>query len=377
MHLPLYHSEARNVLFASQRLLKARSIEELRKETLTTLQRLFKVGKSAFFLSNLDMRRPKLDFGRVVKNGISENDFRLFRRYYCQLDPFKNTIKKQKRLPEVITFDQIMPFQKLIKTEYYNDFLKPQNIHDQLTIYLSSGNCLMGVASLFRPKSFPVFSSDDKSKAKLMLPFLTAAMERAISLKKSRELEVAIRAVTSDLPYEGMLILDQSLTPEYYDDGADAILNRLHRSDRQHSIFPEDLPEELQHAAKQLSSEIKSLDPKEIPCTKVAFSTENDAKPVTAQLRVFLNDNNPPHILICFNPTNKPMKSDATLRKMGISKRELDVIQLIAKGKKNSEIASTLFISHYTVENHLRSIYRKMDVKNRTTLVFKLMKTLS
>ena len=355
--------------------MEARSVEELRKETLTTLQGLFKAEKSNFFLTNGDIRHPGLDLGKVITNGVSEKNFRLFRRYYHQLDPFKNMIQKQARLPEVLTFDQIMPFRKLIKTEYYNDFLKPQNIHDQLTIYLRSGDCLVGVAALFRPKNFPTFSSDDKAKAKIMVPFLNAAMERAISLKKSKELETAICAVTPDLPYEGMLILDQSLTVGYYDDGADTILNRLHRSDRQHSAFPEDLPEELQHAAKQLSSEIESQDPKEIPCTEITFSAGNDAKPLKAQLRVLLNDKNPPQILVCFNPTNKPMKSDATLIKMGISKRELDIIHLITQGKKNSEIASALFISNYTVENHLRSIYKKMDVKNRTALVFKLMKT--
>jgi DNA-binding NarL/FixJ family response regulator len=375
MHLPLDPSEVRDVFFASQRLLKAGNLDELRTETLTTLQRLFKADKSNFFLSDGDAYQPGLDLGKVVTNGVSEKNFRLFRQYYHHLDPFKNILKKQNRPPEVMTFDQIMPFQKLLKTEYYNDFLKPQNIHDQLTIYLNSENCFIGVAALFRPKNSPVFSSDDKAKAKLMVPFLTAAMERAISFKKNRVLEDTIRSITPDLPYEGIVLLDQSLTPQYYDDAADDILSRLHRSDRQQRSFPEDLPEELQQAVRNMSSDIKSLDPKEIPRTEVKLSSPTEAKPVIAQLRVLLCDNNTPKILICFNPTNKPMRSDSTLRKMGISTRELDIIHLVAKGEKNSEIASTLFISNYTVENHLRSIYRKMNVKNRTALVCKILKS--
>jgi DNA-binding NarL/FixJ family response regulator len=57
----------------------------------------------------------------------------------------------------------------------------------------------------------------------------------------------------------------------------------------------------------------------------------------------------------------------------GLTRRELDVVNLLVKGQKNSQIASALFISEYTVDNHLKSIYRKMSVKNRTSLVYSLL----
>jgi LuxR family transcriptional regulator, maltose regulon positive regulatory protein len=52
-----------------------------------------------------------------------------------------------------------------------------------------------------------------------------------------------------------------------------------------------------------------------------------------------------------------------------LSQRELEVLHLIALGRTNQEIARQLFISPGTVKAHTASIYRKLDVANRTEAV--------
>jgi DNA-binding NarL/FixJ family response regulator len=52
-----------------------------------------------------------------------------------------------------------------------------------------------------------------------------------------------------------------------------------------------------------------------------------------------------------------------------LTKRELEVISLIAEGLKNRVIAERLFISEATVRNHLTSIHSKLGVSNRSELV--------
>jgi DNA-binding NarL/FixJ family response regulator len=49
----------------------------------------------------------------------------------------------------------------------------------------------------------------------------------------------------------------------------------------------------------------------------------------------------------------------------GLTRREVDVLRLIAAGKTNREIADELTISVYTVERHVHNAYTKLAVRNR------------
>ena len=54
-----------------------------------------------------------------------------------------------------------------------------------------------------------------------------------------------------------------------------------------------------------------------------------------------------------------------------ITRREEEVLQLIADGCSTPEVASRLFISQKTVKNHLASIYQKLDARDRTQAVLR------
>lgn len=61
---------------------------------------------------------------------------------------------------------------------------------------------------------------------------------------------------------------------------------------------------------------------------------------------------------------------DPRARKIAsLTERERQVINLIAEGLKNRQIAERLFISHVTVTHHLSSIYEKLGVSDRLELV--------
>jgi DNA-binding NarL/FixJ family response regulator len=49
-----------------------------------------------------------------------------------------------------------------------------------------------------------------------------------------------------------------------------------------------------------------------------------------------------------------------------LTKREVEILQLVAAGLTNSEVARKLWVTEQTVKFHLRNIYRKLDVANRT-----------
>jgi DNA-binding NarL/FixJ family response regulator len=49
-----------------------------------------------------------------------------------------------------------------------------------------------------------------------------------------------------------------------------------------------------------------------------------------------------------------------------LTKREVEILQLVAEGYSNSQLAKMLWVTEQTVKFHLSNIYRKLDVANRT-----------
>jgi ATP/maltotriose-dependent transcriptional regulator MalT len=58
-------------------------------------------------------------------------------------------------------------------------------------------------------------------------------------------------------------------------------------------------------------------------------------------------------------------------QKLGLSSRELEVLQLMAQGLSNQEIADQLFLSLPTVKTHTSNLFFKLDVKRRTQAIEK------
>jgi len=70
-------------------------------------------------------------------------------------------------------------------------------------------------------------------------------------------------------------------------------------------------------------------------------------------------------LMVEFSNTGKREKKRADLYHL-ITEREREVLKLITEGMSNKEIAKILYISDKTVKNHLKNIFRKLHVNDRT-----------
>jgi DNA-binding NarL/FixJ family response regulator len=64
-------------------------------------------------------------------------------------------------------------------------------------------------------------------------------------------------------------------------------------------------------------------------------------------------------VLSHFSQTEQPAEPSP------LTNRENEVLTLIGSGASTPEVASALNISKYTVEDHLKQIYRKLEISNR------------
>ena len=69
-------------------------------------------------------------------------------------------------------------------------------------------------------------------------------------------------------------------------------------------------------------------------------------------------------------PASATFVRDSTrLESLGVTPRELEILELIASGLSNREIADTIFVSENTVKTHSSRIFDKLGAKRRTQAV--------
>lgn len=65
------------------------------------------------------------------------------------------------------------------------------------------------------------------------------------------------------------------------------------------------------------------------------------------------------------------IRNQALIEQLELSARELEILDLMAQGNSNQEIANSIFISLSTVKTHNQNIFEKLDVKRRTQAIEK------
>lgn len=114
--------------------------------------------------------------------------------------------------------------------------------------------------------------------------------------------------------------------------------------------------------------------------TALVLSASDDAETIDAALRrgaagYVLKSINPldlPAVVrqsverAVFQPSTLLPTRGAGLDETGLSEKERAVLAELAKGLSNRQIAQTLWLSEQTVKFHLRNVYRKLGVANRT-----------
>ena len=337
-----------------------RTVNELRETALLLLETAFHCDSANFFLA----RHPdgKLDLNSVITRGITGENLARFNQYYYRLDPFLKWFPPR---AAVTTMDQVAPGPGLLKSEYYNDFLKPQAIRHQLTLSIVSRGRILGVVALFKPLGRGNFTGRDRTKADLLAPFLAGALERTHFNDQATRQRLIFEIMAAKTPWPGVMIVDENLRPIYCNQGARDILPQAAQG-------PDCLlPESISTACRKLMDRIPNKSGAE---RKAAVTLPSQGRNSALTVNLSLVDQ-PRQNPLCLISLGREGARDWSLRfkEKGISKRELEVINLVARGMTNTEVGRELYISENTVENHLKSIYRKLGVKNRASLINQMM----
>jgi len=125
---------------------------------------------------------------------------------------------------------------------------------------------------------------------------------------------------------------------------------------------------------------IRAADPTAVVIILTTFDTDNDiSRAIRAGAKGYLlKDATREELLDCIRKVHARetcispalvAKLASDIRRTALTGREFKVLEKLAQGKSNKEIATTLCISETTVKSHLRSIFAKLNVQSRTEAI--------
>ena len=356
-------------------------VTQMRHNVLPGIAKMFRVERAIFFLAHSDFKR--IDPANLVTINIDEATTSKYVQYYWRLDPVCRAASY--RRDPVFTSDDIIPRTSWLKLEYYSEFQRPQNIRGELLICLRQGTNLLGMVDLIRAKEEPDFDYRDISKAKILAPSITAALHNASLFSK---IEQEKNTITNLLEHSsnGILILDSDLQPLYCNSKGKEICFSIsnEQSEQASGVWNRDLPIPFEIAKSCLA--LKALQKSGSHSASAhhkGTTIVRHNKRFHIESSLFQDTSRTPStasfVVYIENPYKTTYKSVEGVidQEYNMTKREMEIIQCVCEGLTNNEIAEKVFISPVTVETHMRNIFQKMGVRNRTQLASRMQSPLT
>jgi GAF domain-containing protein len=149
----------------------AQDIASLRSVTLHLIRKIFRSDSTIIWLTNQNNRIVD-PLGVNVQNRF----FPMYRDYYFRQNPL-DPVNMGSFAGTSVPMEQIVPFNEFQKSEYYNDFIKPQKIRRQMAVYIHMNNKLTSVICTHRLDNTR-FDEEDLTAADIVSSHMSAAFEK-------------------------------------------------------------------------------------------------------------------------------------------------------------------------------------------------------
>jgi DNA-binding CsgD family transcriptional regulator len=351
-------------------LLEVSNIDEFRSEAINRLSSFFSASTSAFFHwagAGRNLEHPRREDVHFWQLDPEYQDLYFERAF--KTDPLMISHRRRQTLPRVATLHSVASQEELKANPLFRQILLPNNQHDVLSIYFVIENQLLGHISLTRCQNALEFGAEDIRLAQLLAPFLTAAYSRLL-LKQQILNHESIAGVLASLCSDRIcMILNESGELVYTN--ADTVASADHRA-LSHPRILESLRSRIRlPTSKEPLYTSVSLQARCWDMGVIRHSMEDQrgrALGYALRHRVIQHGTELFHLLSPDSSDN--MRPASTpVNHYGLTPRERDVIAKVKEGLNSAEIGEQLSISRWTVKNHLQSIYSKVGVNSRVSLV--------
>jgi len=365
-------SDLNQVLEVGRLSIECDSVEDLQNEAITRMQQSLRADSSVMISIYRDGKSVRCKANKAFDHPESEMN-RWCSQYQLQ-DPFVNCyINEFKARPSnVIVSNQVVRDREYQTSKFYNDFLRPMSIYHVMVVGLRAGNFPFGLIGFHRPKNAPAFSDREVALAELMSPHIVAANQKVRVRDMVDEREQLIETLALDTLYDSIILLDDTLTPTFMSKDASELL----KGAAGYSAFPAHkqtmMPPSLTERCKKLARAIEASNAID-ELQNFDLQLGLNSAPISVSVRPIKYGSQGLRFMVCLKTKDtEPSLSNNSVKRFGLTTRQTDIAQLVGVGLTNADIAGKLCISTRTVENHLRTIYEKAGVNNRTSLVYRM-----
>jgi DNA-binding CsgD family transcriptional regulator len=253
---------------------------------------------------------------------------------------------------------------KLEQAPRYRELQAPIGLGYELRGAFSTGTQLWGGLCLSREEGRRDFAAREIALMRRIAPHLGAGLRTATLQRELHDEQVGGDDAA------GVLVLDGSGTVVLHNAAAERRLEEL--GDLQ-AMWREELPAPIWTVLGALKRALKPETDRELNSSPYLRVRGRSGRWLTLQAsRTEPTHTRPAESMVIIAPAGPKEVMRLTASGYGLSPREQEVVELAVRGASTREISRALYISEYTVKDHLKNIFGKVGVRGRRALVKQL-----
>ena len=239
------------------------------------------------------------------------------------------------------------------------DFMRPRfGYTEELRVVMRDSGQVWGAMALFRGSDEEAFGQSEVD--------LLESLSGALSVGVRTGLLVDYEHAPSGAPAgPAVLIVGGDDTIQQMSAGAEVRLAELMRSDA--GTVSDGIVSSLVGAARRFSAGLTPAPPRCRVRSRSGMWLVLHATPLSPRVDGVGGD-----VVVTIDEARPPEIVPLVVAAFDLTARERDVTQLVLQGVDTKEIAATMHVSPYTVQDHLKSVFAKADVRSRRELIAKI-----
>jgi DNA-binding CsgD family transcriptional regulator len=245
------------------------------------------------------------------------------------------------------------------RSSRYREVLAPKGFDDELRAALVEGRTCWGAVAMYRERGQRAYAPAERELLADVAGCLAEGLRRAI----------LIRSLPSQqaLDGPGLVLLQGDHALDAITPAAERWLSAVRLDGRESAALPEVLYA-VANRARQL-----------------AHGRGEDASSGAARARIqtstgqwlvlhgsLLETTAGPRTAVIVEPARPPEIAPLIAEAYGMTEREREILRRVMQGLSTNQIAAALYLSPYTVQDHLKAIFEKVGVRSRRELVAQL-----